>query len=89
MLWRRRYHEAGIGGLLQDASRPGRKKAISIKKVETLVNATVAHDAWNDATHWSTRAITRFARGERGDRATHLERARAATAPREDVQAES
>ena len=40
-LWRRRYHEAGIGGLLQDAPRPGRKKAISAKKVETLVNATL------------------------------------------------
>ena len=51
LLWRRRYHEAGIGGLLQDAPRPGRKKAISAKKVETLVNATL--------THWSTRAMAR------------------------------
>ena len=59
LLWRRRYHEAGIGGLLQDAPRPGRKKAISAKKVETLVNATL-HTTPNDATHWSTRAMARF-----------------------------
>ena len=58
LLWRRRYHEAGIGGLLQDAPRPGRKKAISAKKVETLVNATL-HTTPNDATHWSTRAMAR------------------------------
>ncbi len=41
LLWRRRYAEAGVDGLLKDAPRPGRKKKISAKKVETIVNATL------------------------------------------------
>jgi transposase len=58
LLWRRRYREAGVDGLLKDAPRPGRKKAISARKVEALVNATL-HTTPADATHWSTRTMAR------------------------------
>ena len=85
LLWRC-YHEAGIGGLLQDAPRPGRKKAISAKKVETLVNGRCTRRRTTRPI--GARGRWPGARGERGDRAAHLERARAAPAPGEDVQAE-
>ena len=58
LLWRRRYAEAGVGGLLKDAPRPGRKKRIASKKVEAIVNATL-HTRPKDATHWSTRSMAR------------------------------
>jgi len=58
LLWRRRYAEAGVDGLLKDAPRPGRKKKISVKKVETIVNATLQKKP-KDATHWSTRTMAR------------------------------
>lgn len=58
LLWRRRYVEAGVDGLLKDASRPGRKRKISSKKVEAIVNATL-HKKPKDATHWSTRTMAR------------------------------
>ncbi|MFV0478352.1 MAG: helix-turn-helix domain-containing protein [Parahaliea sp.] len=32
--WRQRYADHGIGGISQDASRPGRKPKISPRKVE-------------------------------------------------------
>jgi transposase len=58
LLWRRRYVELGVDGLLKDAPRPGRKKKISAKKVETIVNATLQKKP-KDATHWSTRTMAR------------------------------
>jgi len=58
LLWRRRYSDAGVDGLLKDAPRPGRKKKISSKKVEKIVNATL-HTKPKDATHWSTRTMAR------------------------------
>ena len=58
LLWRRRYGEAGVDGLLKDAPRPGRKKKISSQKVEAIVNATL-HNKPKDATHWSTRMMAR------------------------------
>jgi transposase len=58
LLWRRRYAEAGLPGLLKDAPRPGRKKRIASKKVEAIVNATL-HARPKDATHWSTRSMAR------------------------------
>ncbi len=56
LLWRRRYSEAGLPGLLKDAPRPGRKRRIGSKKVEAIVNATL-HTRPKDATHWSTRSM--------------------------------
>jgi len=58
MLWRQRYGEAGVDGLLKDAPRPGRKKRISPKKIEAIVNATL-HTKPKNATHWSTRTMAR------------------------------
>ena len=58
MLWRKRYSETGVDGLLKDAPRPGRKKKISAKKVEAIVNATL-HTKPKNATHWSTRTMAR------------------------------
>ena len=49
LLWRARYAEAGVGGLLRDAPRPGRRKRIGARQVEAIVNAT----------HWSTRTLAR------------------------------
>jgi transposase len=58
LLWRQRYAEVGVPGLLKDAPRPGRKKRISAKKVEAVVNATLQTRP-KDATHWSTRSMAR------------------------------
>ncbi len=58
LLWRRRYQEAGVEGLLHDAPRPGRRRRISDKKVEAIVNATLQTTP-PDATHWSVRTMAR------------------------------
>ncbi len=58
LLWRQRYRQAGVRGLLKDAPRPGRRKRISVQKVTTIVNATL-HTTPPDATHWSTRSLAR------------------------------
>lgn len=58
LLWRQRYRQAGVPGLLKDAPRPGRRKRISAPKVTTIVNATL-HTTPPDATHWSTRSLAR------------------------------
>src|SRR5881409_1669496 len=34
--WRQRYVAAGVGGLLKDAPRPGRRKRIRPEKVEAI-----------------------------------------------------
>jgi transposase len=57
-LWRKRYGEAGLAGLLQDAPRPGRRCRIGARKVEAIVNATL-HTTPPDATHWSSRRMAR------------------------------
>jgi transposase len=58
LLWRKRYGEAGLAGLLQDAPRPGRRCRIGARKVEAIVNATL-HTTPPDATHWSSRRMAR------------------------------
>ncbi len=56
LLWRERYAEAGMDGLIKDAPRPGRTPRISAGKVEAIVNATL-HTRPRDATHWSVRTM--------------------------------
>src|SRR5499426_4549990 len=56
LLWRQRYRDARVAGLLKDAPRPGRKKRIRAEKVEAIVNATL-HTVPADATHWSVRTL--------------------------------
>jgi len=58
LLWRARYAEVGVGGLLRDAPRPGRRKRIGARQVEAIVNATL-HTTPRDATHWSSRTLAR------------------------------
>jgi transposase len=58
ILWRERYAQAGITGLLKDAPRPGRKRRIGARKVEAVVNATL-HKKPRGATHWSVRSMAR------------------------------
>jgi transposase len=54
--WRTRYQTDGIKGLLNDRSRPGRKKQIEGSKVREVVERTLKEKPLN-ATHWSTRSM--------------------------------
>ena len=54
LLWRERFAHAGVPGILADAPRPGRKKALSAEKVEAVVEATL-HSRPSGKTHWSIR----------------------------------
>lgn len=58
LLWRGRFVERGLEGILKDAPRPGRRPQISERKVEAIVNATL-HAKPPDATHWSVRTMAK------------------------------
>ena len=58
LLWRQRYLDAGLAGVLKDAPRPGRRKMITPVKVDAIVNATL-HTTPKDATHWSVRSMAK------------------------------
>jgi transposase len=58
LLWRGRFAELGVDGILKDAPRPGRKPQISGRKVESIVDATL-HTTPPDATHWSVRTMAK------------------------------
>jgi len=58
LLWRQRYLDAGLAGVLKDAPRPGRKKMITPAKVDAIVNATL-HTTPKDATQWSVRSMAK------------------------------
>ena len=55
-LWRQRFLSFRCAGLEKDAPRPGRLPQISIKKIKTVVEATLQTTPLN-ATHWSTRLM--------------------------------
>ena len=55
-LWRQRFLSFRCAGLEKDAPRPGRLPQISIKKIKTVVEATIQTTPLN-ATHWSTRLM--------------------------------
>jgi transposase len=57
-LWRSRFIEHGIEGLLKDAPRPGRTPRITTEIVDTVVVKTTQSTPHN-ATHWSTRTMAR------------------------------
>ena len=59
--WRRRFAQAGVEGLLEDAPRPGRKRRLSREKEEAIVNATL-YSKPAPATHWSVRSLARAQR---------------------------
>ena len=58
-LWRRRFLQSGIDGIVKDAPRGGRKRsARSQAKVRAIVQRTTQTKP-PDATHWSTRSMAR------------------------------
>lgn len=58
ILWRQRFAAAGVKGLLKDAPRPGRHKAIGSEVIKRVVDATL-HTTPADATHWSVRSMAK------------------------------
>lgn len=56
LLWRKRFQQFGVPGILRDAARPGRHKQISAEVVQRVVEATL-HTTPPGATHWSTRSM--------------------------------
>jgi transposase len=57
-LWRGRFIEHGIEGLLRDAPRPGRTPRTTAEIVDT-VDVKTTQSAPTNATHWSTRTMAR------------------------------
>lgn len=58
LLWRERFAKHGVTGLLKDAPRPGRRKAITAEVVKRVVEATM-HTTPTAATHWSVRSMAK------------------------------
>jgi transposase len=58
LLWRSRFAQFGVPGLMRDAKRPGRKRALSAEKVKAVVEATLQTTP-TDATHWSIRSMAK------------------------------
>jgi transposase len=58
LLWRERFKQFGVAGLLQDKNRPGRKPALSAEKIQAVVEATL-QSVPSDATHWSVRSMAK------------------------------
>jgi len=56
--WRGRFLALGVGGLLKDAPRPGRKRTILAEKVAEVVGKTT-QDTPANATHWSRSTMAR------------------------------
>lgn len=55
-LWRRRFVERRISGILKDAPRPGRRRRISEDVVREIVRKTT-QETPQGRTHWSTRSL--------------------------------
>src|SRR5262249_48118294 len=56
--WLARFGEAGVAGLLRDATRPPGKKPLPKSMVEWIVQMTL-HERPPDATHWSARRLAK------------------------------
>jgi transposase len=54
--WRRRFLAKGVDGLLKDASRPPRRKPLTVEKIAEVVHMTL-HTKPPNATHWSVRTM--------------------------------
>jgi transposase len=57
-LWRRRFLQQGVEGLLKDAPRPGRTPSIPAATVNAVIKKTTQTTPAN-RTHWSTRTMAR------------------------------
>jgi len=58
LLWRRRYQNQGLAGILQDRPRSGRPREISVEQEAVIVETTL-HSTPKDATHWSVRSMAK------------------------------
>ena len=58
--WQRRFMEAGVGGLLRDATRPGRKSRLAPAAVGQIVHMTLAGPP-GETTHLSGRMMAKAA----------------------------
>lgn len=58
LLWRQRFSRLGVSGIMKDAKRPGRKKAISEELIKQIVEKTL-HSRPAGQTHWSTRTMAK------------------------------
>ncbi len=58
LLWRRRFMEHGLLGILEDKPRPGRPRSLTLEKEAAIVEATRSTKPKN-ATHWSVRSMGR------------------------------
>src|SRR6202035_1967559 len=56
LLWRKRFENDGIAGILEDRPRSGRPKPISVEREAAIVEATMKTTP-KDATQWSVRAM--------------------------------
>jgi hypothetical protein len=55
-LWRQRFIESGVQGLMRDATRAGRTPSVTPEVESRIVNTTL-HEKPPAATHWSTRTL--------------------------------
>ena len=60
LLWRRRFQQGGVMGILEDRPRSGRPKEISAEQEAALIHKTL-HSTPRNATHWSVRMMAREA----------------------------
>jgi transposase len=58
LLWRQRFADRGVPGILKDAPRPGRRKGITPEVVQRVVEATL-HTTPPGETHWSVRSMAK------------------------------
>jgi transposase len=58
LLWRRRFQQQGLLGILQDQPRSGRPRALTAEKEAAIVDAT-RNTKPKNATHWSVRTMAR------------------------------
>jgi transposase len=59
LLWRRRFAQEGLAGIVQDKPRPGRPRSLTPEKEAIIVEATLTTKPKN-ATHWSVRSMARL-----------------------------
>lgn len=58
LLWRRRFAEHGLAGILEDKPRSGRPRSITAHKEAAIVEAT-RNSKPKNATHWTVRTMAR------------------------------
>jgi transposase len=58
LLWRSRFGRSGVPGLMKDARRPGRRKAVAPEVIQRVVETT-RHTPPPAATHWTVRTMAR------------------------------